>query len=357
MKDEIRLLDLGSVPALRSQTCYHAAAEALASGSPDTIILASPDSPYVCVGFHQDPSKEVDLDYCRAQGWPVYRREAGGGAVYLDRDQLFVQWVFHPTSLPADLEGRFRLYVEPLVRTYRRIGVRAEHRPVNDVHVAGRKIGGTGAARIGGAEVLVGSFMFDFDKAAMARVLKVPSEKMRDKVFEGLRDYMTTMREELGTAPDRERLVPLYLEECSRVLGRRIQPGTWSDAEEGQAREIEARFVTEEWLFQKAAPAKPGVKIHEDVRVVETAYKAPGGLVRMTGLIRNAALAGLSITGDFTISPRSAVRTIEETLVGAGEAGPGIVKALEDAYRREGIDSPGITPGHWAEALSLLRKE
>jgi lipoate-protein ligase A len=48
--------------------------------------------------------------------------------------------------------------------------------------VAGRKIGGTGAASIGEATVMVGSFMFDFDTETMSRCLKVPSEKFRDKL-------------------------------------------------------------------------------------------------------------------------------------------------------------------------------
>ena len=168
----IRLLDLGAVSPLRSQTVYHAVASALNDESPSTIILVTSDRPYVCIGYHQELDKEVDVDYCREAGLPVYRREVGGGAVYLDSNQLFAQWVFRPDALPQSLEDRYALYVRPLVETYQSLGVPAYYRPVNDIHVAGKKIGGTGAARIGPAEVLVGSIMFDFDKAAMARVLE-----------------------------------------------------------------------------------------------------------------------------------------------------------------------------------------
>ncbi len=228
----IRLLELGSVPAVRSQACYHAAAYSLDEGTPDTVILVSPSEPYVCVGYHQEVDREVDRAYCREHGLPVFRREVGGGAVYLDHDQVFIQWVFHPASLPSKVDERYRLYVEPLVRAYRALGVEAVHRPVNDVHVRGRKIGGTGAARIGRAEVVVGSLMFDFDRATMARVLKVSSEKMRDKVFQGLQDYMTTLRDELGRAPDRSEVVGLYLSELAAVLGAEIVPGEWTAEEE-----------------------------------------------------------------------------------------------------------------------------
>ena len=124
----IRLLDLGLVPPIRSQTIYHAVGHALTVDSPDTIILVAPDRPYVCIGYHQDLEREVDLDYCRDHGLPVARREVGGGAVYLDAGQLFVQWVFHRDALPGSLEAKFELYIRPLVETYQALGIAAYHR-------------------------------------------------------------------------------------------------------------------------------------------------------------------------------------------------------------------------------------
>ena len=105
MSDNIRLLDMGLVPPVRSQTIYHAVGYALDADAPDTIILVAPTAPYVCIGFHQELEKEVDGEYCRAHGLPIYRREVGGGAVYLDQDQVFAQWVFHRNALPADIRA------------------------------------------------------------------------------------------------------------------------------------------------------------------------------------------------------------------------------------------------------------
>jgi lipoate-protein ligase A len=349
---EIRLVDLGTVPAVRSQTCYHAAAGALAEGAPDTVILVTPSAPYVCIGFHQDLEKEVDVAFCRDRGLPVYRREVGGGAVYLDGGQVFVQWVFHPASLPAGLEERFRLFVEPLVRTYRSLGIDARYRPVNDVHVAGKKIGGTGAARIGGAEVLVGSLMFDFDKATMARVLKVSSEKMRDKVFQSLEQYMTTIREQTGRAPDRREVKDLYVGHCADVLGAEIVPGEWTEQEEDRARAYDDLFVTPEWLFQKGPLGRRGIKIHEDVEVVESALKTAGGLVRITARLRSGRVDDLSISGDFTVVPQTAIGAIEEALRGAPADRGAILAVVGDRYRGLSIESPGIGPEDWAEALA-----
>ncbi len=348
----VKLVDLGTVPAVRSQTCYHAAAYAMTETTPDTIIVVSPAEPYVCVGFHQDVDKEVDREYCRARGWPVLRREVGGGAVYLDRDQIFVQWVFRPSSLPGDVAERFRAYVEPLVRTYRKLGIEAEYRPVNDVHVRGRKIGGTGAARIGPAEVIVGSFMLDFDRAAMSRVLRVSSEKMRDKVFQGLRDYMTTARDELGGLVDRERLKALYAETCAECLGADIVPGRWTEEEEVKARELDLLFLSPDWLEQAGARRRPGVKIHEDVHVRESEFKAPGGLIRIAVRVNRSRIDDVSISGDFTILPRRAVAGIEDDLRGAAAEARSVLEIVRRRYEGDRVQSPGLTPEHWAEAFA-----
>ncbi len=347
----IRLLDLGSVSPLRSQTVYHAVAYAMTEETPDTIILVSPNRPYVCIGYHQDLEKEVDLDYCRAHDLPVLRREVGGGAVYLDDGQVFTQWIFHRDRLPASLEERFELYIRPLVETYRALGIAVYHRPINDIHVDGKKIGGTGAAQIGQAEVVVGSLMFTFDKATMARVLKVPSEKMRDKVFESLERYMTTMAEELGEVPDREEVKALYVARCAEALGVEVVPGEWTEAEEAAAQELDARFVSDEWLYQKGGLRQIGVKIHADVRVVEAAFKAPGGLIRVTVRLREKRIDDLVISGDFTLLPAFAVGALEQAARGLSVTREALTARFQEVYRALRIQSPGVAPDDFATAV------
>jgi lipoate---protein ligase len=336
---------------LRSQTVYHAVAYAMTDESPDTVILVSPSAPYVCAGYHQEVEKEIDLDYCAARGLPVYRREVGGGAVYLDGDQLFVQWVFHRDALPADLEARFELYIRPLVATYRALGVQAVHRPVNDIQVAGKKIGGTGAAQIGVAEVMVGSLMFDFDRQTMARVLKVSSEKMRDKIVESLEAYMTTLHEQLGRPADREAVKALYLRECAAALGVEIVPGEWGAEEEAVAATLDLRFESPDWLHAGGGLRRVGVKISEGVQVVEGAFKAPGGLIRATVRLMDGRLDDVAFSGDFTLLPKAALNRLAECLLGIEPRREAVIPRLHGVYEALAIQSPGVSPQDFAEAV------
>ncbi len=349
----VRLLDLGEVSPLRSQTVFHAVAYAMTPDTPDTILLVSPSAPYVCIGYHQDLEREVDLAYCREHNLPVYRREVGGGAVYLDNGQVFTQWIFHRDRLPASLEERFALYIRPLVATYRALGIDAYHRPINDIHVRGKKIGGTGAAQIGMAEVVVGSLMFTFDKRTMAQVLKVPSEKMRDKIYQSLEQYMTTMEEQLGYVPDREEVKALYIRHCEEALGVRVVPGEWTEAEEAMARELDDRFTSEEWLFQKGRLRPPVVKIHEDVYVVEAAHKVPGGLIRVVARLREGHIDDISISGDFTVLPAFAVAAMEQAVRGLRATQEALLTRLRDVYRSMNVQSPGVTAEDFVTAIVM----
>ena len=349
--EPIRLLDLGSVSPVRSQTIYHAVGYAMGPDSPDTILLVSPDAPYVSIGRHQDVDREVDLGYCEEHGFPVIRREVGGGAVYLDGNQLFTQWIFRADRLPATVEGRFVVYSETLVRTYQALGIAAEYRPINDIHVAGRKIGGTGAARMDRAEIVVGSLMFDFDITTMARVLKVPSEKFRDKVYQSLAEYMTTMRRELGEPPPREAVVAAYLKACSDVLGRPIEPGVLRADEAALAERLDDRFASAEWLHEAGGLRRAGVRIHEDVRVGEGVHKAPGGLIRCVARVRSDRLDDIGFSGDFTARPATMPDDLEAELRGSALAEPELLARVQGYYDRVRPEIPGVAPSDWVTAI------
>ncbi len=351
MSKRIRLLYMEGVSPLRSQTVYHAVGYAMKEDTPNTIILVSPSTPYVCVGYHQDLAKEVDLAFCEAHGLPVYRREVGGGAVYLDRGQLFTQWIFHKADLPASLEERFKLYIDPLVATYQALGINAVHRPINDVHVSGKKIGGTGAAQMGMAEIVVGSLMYTFDKKTMSQVLKVPSEKMRDKIFESLEAYMTTMTEQLGSTPDRAMVKDLYVQKVSQALGMEIYEGEWTADEEAMAQDLDARFASDEWLFQKGRLHQQGVKIHEDVRVVESAFKAQGGLIRVVARLCDGHIDDVALSGDFTVLPSFALGALEQSVRGMKATPETLGARLQEAYGLLSIQSPGVSPSDFAVAI------
>jgi len=352
----VRLLDLGSVPYVESQTIYHGVAYAMTDASPNTISLMSPESPYVSIGFHQQLEKEIDLDYCAKRGLPVLRREVGGGAVYLDRGQLFMHFIFHREDLPRKVEDLYKLFIRPIVDTYRGFGIAAEHRPLNDIVVGSRKIGGTGIASIGQAMVVAGSVMFDFDAETMSQALKVSSEKMRDKVYQSLQDYMTTMTRELGAPPPRDEVRAALVANLGKSLGVELEPGALTAEERKTIRGLNRRFASSRWLHQKGGLSRRGITIKGGLTVVEAEHKAPGGLIRVTARLKDGDIDDLSISGDFTFHPAPLLGHLERSLRGQRLDAQGLAAAIREFYAVTGVQAPGVAPEDFANALVLLRE-
>jgi lipoate-protein ligase A len=95
--------------------------------------------------------QEVDLEFCESNNIPVFRREVGGGAVFLDGNQLFFQLIIQRDNpiAPKRIDAFYKKFLQPVIEVHRRIGLEVKYKPVNDLVIETRKISGTGAAEIG----------------------------------------------------------------------------------------------------------------------------------------------------------------------------------------------------------------
>lgn len=349
----MELYSLGKVPWDESQLIYHA----LAGLGREALSLVSPAEPYVCIGFHQDVEQEVDLEYCKVNHIPVFRREVGGGAVYLDGDQLFYQLTLHRDNpvLPKRKGAFYKKFLQPVINVYQRIGIPAEYKPINDLISGTRKISGTGAGEIGDCIVFVGNLILDFNYEMMARILKVPDEKFRDKVHKILIDNLSTIRREIGEKEagrwDEVKLNALMEEEFQKLLGPMEHCN--KDAElQGKINELRGRMVNDEWLYQKGRQI-PGrdLKIRAGIKVVHKIHKAPGGLIRGDLEVREGKFGNVSFSGDFFCFPERAISRLESMLEerATGEAR----SILEEFYSQGGVETPGIEVNDWMKILEV----
>ncbi len=346
----MNLYHLRHIPWLDSQLIYHAQPRVGVEG----INILAPLEPYVCIGYHQDLEQEVDVEFCQQQGIPVFRREVGGGAVYLDGNQVFYHIILHKEHPLArgDKATLYRRMLEPVAQAYTDLGVPARYRPVNDVvTLEGRKISGTGAATIGDYVIVVGNLIADFDYEMMARVLRVPDEKYRDKVFKSMRENLTTLKRELGYVPAWDEMVEPLLYRYEQVLGT-LEEAELPSVVRDEMEALKARFLSAEWLYKKGRRT-PGreVKIATGVNVVRRVHKAPGGLLRSTLEVRGRLLSGVSLSGDFFCYPREAVGELEAALEGTPVEG--VREVLERFYARHEVETPGVDVEDWLKVLSV----
>ena len=343
----MKLYNLGKVPWKESQLIYHA----LALCGEEALCLLSPASPYVCIGFHQDVTQEVDLEYCRQNHIPVFRREVGGGAVFLDGNQLFFQLILNRNSphAPKRIDVFYRKFLQPIINVHNKIGVPVAFKPVNDLMAGHRKISGTGAGEIGDSIVFVGNLILDFDYETMSRVLKIPDEKFRDKIKKGIQENLSTIGRELGQESlnqwDEKMLNGLMSKEFENILGP-FTTGRMDAALIDKIQKLKTTMLDDKWLYRKGRKLTGRVvKVNAGLEMVQHMHKAAGGLIKTNFEIREGKLSNINISGDFFCFPHTLVQKMEKHL--EGTALENIQKILMAVYDDPENQIPGVSIEDW----------
>jgi lipoate-protein ligase A len=349
-KEETMLFfDLGKLPGQQSMLTFHA----LARMGIEALVTVSPKIPLVSIGYFQDAGQEVDLQYCKEAGIPFMRREVGGGATYLDENQIFYQliWKKNNPKFPKAVQDIFPWFSEAPVETYRAFGVQAEYRSINDIITKeGRKIAGEGGGNIGDCMVFVGGILLDFNYKAMSRILKVPDEKFRDKVFKTMEENVTTMKRELGTAPPREEVAKVLKESFEKKIGSLKKASLTPEIIE-KMKELESWMTSEEFLHQKTPRIPAGVKIREGVEVLYGLHKARGGLIRTAEEVAEGRIEDIAISGDFQFYPKEGLAGLEGSLEKVPLDEEKIVERVEAFYEEKGVESPGVESKDFATTI------
>jgi lipoate-protein ligase A len=287
----LRVIDFGTVTPLRSQTLWHAVAYGVSAGAPPTLSFARPAGPYVCLGFHRHLT-EVDAQYCRAEGLPVYRRMVGGGPVYLDPHQLFFQICLPSRAVPAARLVALRALLEPAVAAFRAVGVAAELDDDMEICLGDRKICGHGAGQIEDAVVVCGNLIERFDHERATRVLALPDPAQRAETLRLMRRYVAATP--VAAAAFRHAMTGTY----ASALGLPAVAGELTAGEHAALAELDARFRSNAWLAGDASPRHRAARQVKVRAGVWTLGAATGGTRVVASVVRGAVdRARLSATG------------------------------------------------------------
>ncbi len=355
----IRWIDAGRVSHYRSQSIYHGLGYAQTPETPDTVVMAIPEDPYICIGYFQEAAKEIDLNFCREHKLPVIRRETGGGAVYIDSGQMFVQWICQPGFLPRKVDQRFQLFNKALIETYKFFGIQAYHYPVNDVHVNGKKIVGTGAATIGNAEVVTGNFLFDFNIELMTHALNLPNPEFRTVIRSSLDNYITWMKRELNHPPSYSEVIASYKSNCEIAIGEQLIEGEFTTDELLAIEKAEEKLANEDWLHSvKSSPSKNKlVKIHAGVWVGWMVYEVSDLSIQVFSQMRNNKLEMIRFYLPQNINLTWEIGKLEEILVSSFMTQSEIAQRIEAFFTQVNTLDTLLTIEEWTRAIMQIKKE
>ncbi|TFG11570.1 lipoate--protein ligase family protein [Candidatus Thorarchaeota archaeon] len=209
----------------------------------------------VSIGTFQGMKEEVDIEYCKQQGIDPVRRITGGGAVYHDYNGEITYSIIIPQShnlVPHDILESYSIICDGIIRGLKNLNIEAQFVPINDIAVGGKKVSGNAQTRRQGCLLQHGTILLDLDVREMFRILKVPQEKISDKMIKDVTQRVTSLKHILGRKIEFEEVSKALQRGFSDALAIELISGSLSGEEMKIARKLaKEKYSTDEWNFSR----------------------------------------------------------------------------------------------------------
>jgi lipoate-protein ligase A len=254
--DELRFIDLEVNDAFTNMAIDEAILLSLKEGkvSP-TLRLYRWKPSAVSIGTFQGMKEEVDIQYCRENGIDYIRRITGGGAVYHDYNGEITYSILLPRGhrlAPEDILESYKLLCNGIVIGLDKLGIESEFKPINDIVSGGKKISGNAQTRRHSCVLQHGTILLDLDVEVMFSILKVPKEKISDKMIADVKQRVTSIRDLLHRDVEVEELRAALETGFSEALNVDLVKDELTFEEKSTAKRLaKIKYSTDEWNFSR----------------------------------------------------------------------------------------------------------
>ena len=242
------------------------------------------NAPTVVIGRNQNTLDEINRDYVEVAGVHVVRRNSGGGTVYHDLGNLNFSFLVDD----GESGVHFERFTQPVIRTLRQLGVKAENSGRNDIAIAGRKISGNAQYRSNRRLLHHGTILFDANLENLAKALNYAPEKYVGRAVASIRSRVTNVAEHLPKSVTIAEFRDLLTQNV--VAEYDLKPDTLRDDEqEAVCRLRDEKYRSWDWNFGHSPP----FWTHTGLR------KFPWGTLDIRLEVREGIIASCVFYGDF----------------------------------------------------------
>ncbi len=254
--EEFRFIDLETHNAYTNMAIDESIMLAMREGKVQpTLRLYRWNPSAVSIGTFQSMTDEVDIEFCKANGIDYIRRITGGGAVFHDYEGEITYSIIMPRKhrlAPNDILESYRLLCGGIVRALNHLGIDGEFKPINDVNAGGKKVSGNAMTRRHGCMLQHGTILLGLNVTLMFNILKVPLEKISDKMISDVKDRVISIRDLLERDVKMEELKDALTIGFSEALDIKLVPGLLSEDERDAAKRLaKEKYVTDGWNFSR----------------------------------------------------------------------------------------------------------
>lgn len=200
MKEQWRMLQTGVNTAFSNMAIDQAILVANSEGKvPPTVRFYGWMPAAISIGYFQSLADEIDIQACERFGVDYVRRITGGGAVFHEKELTYS--IVVPEShkeIPKNIMKSYGRICGAVIKGLDHLGIESSYAPINDIIAGGRKISGNAQTRKQETVLQHGTVLMDVDVDKMFSLLKVPNEKIKDKLIADVKQRVTSMKHLLG---------------------------------------------------------------------------------------------------------------------------------------------------------------
>jgi len=244
-----RFIDLDIIDGFYSAALFESVAKHVGTcSSPETMLFWRVTTPVVYLGYHQHVEDEIYAEFCGKNNIGIIRRILGGGCGFCDENQVLYSVIAREGGvIPYDIRAAYEKVLRGVVNALEALGIEAELEPArNAVYSKGRKISGNAQGRSGGAVLINGSLLLDFDFELMDKVLKNPTKNLRPVAT--AREGMITLKD-MGVA-DIEPVKKALRQGFEKALGISSYEGVLTLSEAETANRLLDKYRKHDWTYR-----------------------------------------------------------------------------------------------------------
>ena len=207
--------------------------------------------PAVSIGRFQSLHDEVDEQQCKKNDIDIVRRITGGGAVFHDAEVTYSICIREKNEyFSKDLHESYQAICGAVMNGLKKCGLESVYVPINDIIVNGKKISGCAQTRKKGIILQHGTLLVDVDVDKMFSLLKVPDEKIRDKMIASVKERVTSIHQQLGKKVSNEEVMTALADGFKEFFNIEFESSELTPKEKKRAAEIQ-KTVFETWSYER----------------------------------------------------------------------------------------------------------
>jgi lipoate-protein ligase A len=197
----------------------------------------------VSIGYFQSMDEEVDVKNCKQMGIDVVRRITGGGAVLHESE---LTYSFITKIYPQNIIESYYWICAPVVICINKLGFDAKFVPLNDIIINNKKVSGNAQTRKKNTLLQHGTILLDVNVEKMFSVLKVPSEKVKDKMISDVNSRVMGLNKTFEQVADN--LKESFSEKFNAEI---IVDNLTVEEEENTKRLVRGKYLSNQWNWKR----------------------------------------------------------------------------------------------------------